>query len=159
MKNKYNILSADKSLFRAKLKSNNEWIYWNVYGEICEISGKKTTFVFVMNSGSFNINFIHYDYIHQVLHLINKDTIGRYFGANDKDGTKIFEGDIIRSEKSKIYFAIKFLDRCFAPVFDCVPPVPLCEGYGLGCLLATEDCTVAGNIYDNSELLGGMANE
>ena len=28
----------NKDLFRGKLKNNNEWCYWNVYGELVTIN-------------------------------------------------------------------------------------------------------------------------
>ena len=43
------------------------------------------------------------------------NTVGQYTGLTDKNGKKIFEGDIIRWDGEKIAYKIEFVDGCFAP--------------------------------------------
>ena len=79
------------------------------------------------------------------------DTLGQYTGLTDKNGKKIFGGDIVRDEQSGYEYAIKwFTDyACYAladrrgnMVFD---------AYEIDMFL--NDLIVVGNIHDNSEYM------
>ena len=83
------------------------------------------------------------------------NTLGQYTGLIDKNGTKIFEGDIVRYNDTihKVifctingcaFFGITMPDRGEIWNFD-----------GITCANKME---VIGNIYDNPELIGGMNN-
>ena len=87
------------------------------------------------------------------------ESVGQYTGLTDKNGKKIFEGDIVKScEYDDVYF-VKYFDNDNYSAFDCVPDVPLCECNGLSYLVNEEGCKVIGNIHDNPELLkGGVDN-
>lgn len=129
-------------LFRGKRKDNEEWIvgYYSYANDGHSIElymiGEKATGV-------------HYPVI--------PETIGQYTGLTDKNGKKIFEGDIVKScEYDDVYF-VKYFDNENYPAFDCVPDAPLCECNGLSFLANTEGCEIIGNIHDNPELLKGGA--
>lgn len=70
------------------------------------------------------------------------ETIGQYTGLKDKNGKKIFEGDIIEND-----FGTKFIaDMSFEDDDD---RTPIIKGR-----LPNKHCrTIIGNIYDNPELL------
>lgn len=85
---------------------------------------------------------------------VDCETIGQYTGLTDKNGKKIFEGDIVKSCEYNDVFFIKYFDTDNYPAFDCVPDVPLCECNGLAFLVNEEGCEVVGNIYDNPEQFG-----
>lgn len=84
------------------------------------------------------------------------DTVGQYTGMKDKNGKRIFEGDIIDfSDRSYSdgYGVVRYDAEGteFEFVYD-----DLYEG--LGRCYYPEDVEVIGNIYDNPELLGGEEN-
>ena len=90
-----------------------------------------------------------------MIHDFILDTVGQYTGMIDKNGVKIFEGDIVlkRTHNGKKPIPVTFHDG----MFHC--------GWGGGSSTATHAYTlndkqieVIGNIYDNPELVGGDKN-
>ena len=86
------------------------------------------------------------------------ETIGQYTGLADKNGTKIFEGDIVdvlydvnyigvAAERIGV-FEVAFHNGCFMKQ----------KGGVRYHFIPSDKCTVIGNIYDNPELLGGNNN-
>ena len=77
------------------------------------------------------------------------ETVGQYTGLTDKNGKKIFGGDIVRDEQSGYEYTIKWFQKyaCYAladrrgnMVFD---------AYEIEMFL--NDLIVVGNIHDNSD--------
>lgn len=85
-------------LFKAKRIDNGEWVCWNLYGELCRLSGKRTRLA-IKNGSTTH----YYDYIYQVIEQIDKNTICQYTGLTDKNGNKIWENDIVMQTFYKIY--------------------------------------------------------
>lgn len=75
--------------------------------------------------------------------VVNPETVGQFTGLTDKNGKKIFEGDIVKYE-NKIY-EIKYLEKYarFAPSNE----------HSIFMVCAFNHLEVVGNIHDNSELL------
>lgn len=73
------------------------------------------------------------------------DTLGQFTGLFDKNGTKIFEGDIVISDNGHIGL-VSFVNGMF--VKECTCHDCCFHFYG-------DNSKILGNIYDTPELLGG----
>ena len=131
-------------LFHGKRKDNGEWV------EGCGIIATEnwvSIFAVIddIDENSSEVNEIE----------VLPETVGQFTGLTDKNGKKIFEGDIVKSCECNDVYSVKYFDNDGYPAFDCVPDVPLCECNGLSYLVNEEGCRVIGNIHDNHELLKG----
>ena len=133
-------------LFRGKRTDNGEW----VKGYYCNLGGNHPRIlkenIFIGKIGMV-LEFKNIDVL--------PETVGQYTGLTDKNGTKIFEGDIVSYFKKDILNSeVIYKDGCFMfrfiseftqrmrqskqePIFD---NVSMCG-------------EVIGNIHDNPELL------
>ena len=136
-------------LFRGKRLTNGEW----VYGSYVYQYGANTIY---FPSGENGFDWCH----------IDPETVGQYTGLHDKNGKRIFEGDIIRScnGKHEAITVIKYGDyrpNMIFGMFAFFGHEPKQSAYGLYCE-GEEQCMifdspklleVVGNIHDNPELL------
>lgn len=87
--------------------------------------------------------YIVADDFHHSHYKVLPETVGQYTGLKDKNGKRIFEGDIIRFEHNgKTYVDVVAFD---APMFS----------PSNSCRWSMWKDEVIGNIHDNPELLGG----
>ena len=81
------------------------------------------------------------------------ETVGQYTGLTDKNGVKIFEGDIVSLVKH---------DGLIYKVVYVPCRYELVNSKGVNCFVLdiykSENIEVIGNIHDNPELLGGETN-
>ena len=143
-------------LFRGKNKYNGKkWFY----GWFC---GK--TLNHTMDDTEDCSHIIDFNTLYW--HVVDPESVGQYTGLTDKNGTKIFEGDIFKMD-DEIVSVIIFREGCFR-----LQSWGLCGAYtesgydecggGWGIIECEpidwyyiHDMEVIGNIHDNPELLEG----
>ena len=125
-----------KIIFRGKRKANADW----VHGDL-SFHRDGRIYIRCWDRSEFSPTYNAYE--------VDPKTVGQFAGLTDKNGKKIFEGDIIQHGKRKgiiFYygnfgmFMISWIPNGGANIFMNV--------------LHTE-VEVIGNIHDNPELLGG----
>lgn len=130
-------------LFRGKRVDNGEWIV----GGLLQDDDGKTYIVGYEHRGGID-GMIDAELI---LWEVIPETVGQYVELPDKNGEKIFEGDIVRDTEDfdvgKIFFDT--YTAMFVIGFE-TTITDFNDGYSL---------EVIGNIYDNPELVGGRTNE
>ena len=134
-------------LFRGKRVDNGEWVegfYVNVPEHYKHEMSRKS-YIVSINNGLFM--------------EVVPETVGEYTGLTDKNGKKIFEGDIVQYQPEYATEPIRSVVEYCADKFN-YPAFDLknhdYEANGLQC--AHEEsvvCEVIGNIHNNPTLLGG----
>lgn len=135
-------------LFRGKREYDNEWVYGHL---VIESNEQQPIIVSILTFDDYeddevdeqNIRDFYYYYV-------DPETVCQFTGLYDKNGRKIFEGDIV--ERGGRIWRVKYGDNygkfmmttytekgvSWDRDFDTIPP---------------DWCEVIGNIYDNPELL------
>ena len=136
-----------KHWYRGKSKETNEWVYgyFVQYGDEC--------YIFEQTEVNKGIDFGGYLDCCCMTEVI-PETIGEFINLTDKNGTEIFEGDLVGhsygwSSRASIYQVEWRNESCgFEPFSDS------CENCGhCGGGLRNKDSVVIGNVHDNPELL------
>jgi uncharacterized phage protein (TIGR01671 family) len=131
-------------LFRAKCKDNNKWIY----GFYLNTSENTSPVIIDMECCS---------------HAVNPETVGEFTGLYDKNGTKIFEGDIVHAIYRSKYiggagdtdWGDGIITYCGDYYSGASWEIDMLDGEGSRTFSASVECEVIGNEFDNPELLKG----
>lgn len=126
-------------LFRGKRVDNNEW----VYGFLSKSRG---------NNHFLSLCIDHEENGVMLSSIVEPETIGQYTGLSDKNGTKIFEGDIVlyNGEKHIVVFETRGENSYFGIKIDHI------ETWGFCLSVPAKLMEVIGNIHDNPELAEGL---
>ena len=136
-------------LFRGKQIDNGEW----VYGSFCMDALEQ-------KNGLCGVDGFIRRYDADVgkmqMHEVDRETVGQFTGLTDKNGNKIFEGDIVRTDKfsepNKQYI-VKF-DLQFGAFIG----QDKWNMYFVTFDGDSDQFEIIGNIHDNPELLEGGEN-
>lgn len=133
-------------LFRAKRVDNGEW----VYGDLRQyINLPQYDDLPVEDLYSIDTMPVAEDYGHN--YTVDKTTIGQYTGLPDRNGNKIFEGDILVDNDGESLYVCVFDNGQFG--FYTVKEYANSDFAWYNVEFVTDICTILGNIYDNPELI------
>ena len=128
-------------LFRGKRVDNGEW----VEGYFCADAIEQ---LYGCNTGMDGFIRRFNPEIHKSnMFEVDRETVGQFTGLTDRNGVKIFEGDIVK------YFD-DWIGKVGYDSYSALFAVSFVDGdYDYFGSVACGDCEVIGNIYDNPELL------
>lgn len=138
-------------LFRGKRKDNGEWVigylvrgkYYLYETEIIAIFPTDTIFYPQTETSGYD--------------MVISDTVGQWTGLCDKNGNKIFEGDIVKVTTGLEGYKSTYHSTIHRVTYDvCNCGVAVFYPFDNSDMVEVE---VIGNIYDNPELLEEIRNE
>ena len=140
-------------LFRGKRIDNGKWVY-GAYQPTVEWGGRKWDVSIASAT--------EYGWLEDI--LVNPETVGQFTGLTDKNGKRIFEGDMIKPfddeiDKSVVEFHQGQFLLCLYGERGYMAEYGWEEEGNYGCFEAEplssygHDIGVIGNIHDNPELL------
>lgn len=135
-------------LFRGKRVDNDEWIYGYYF---YDNQNKKRYITVGNNTYKISLCGEGSNYYQISAFEVISETVGRYTGLTDKNGTKIFEGDILSTGNSDEYFGVvEWIEENsgLAVSFNC-----LAETFEELILFDKVELEIIGNIHDNPELM------
>lgn len=132
-------------LFRGKRIDNGEWV--------------EGYYIYHKNADNGEIYWEsdpdHLGYYTDDIYSVDLATVSQYTGLTDKNGKKIFEGDIVKTKYGRLCKVIYFISDC-ACCIDLIPinskhRAPTAED-----IFSSDNLEVVGNIHDNPELFGNF---
>lgn len=133
-----------KILFRGKRKDNGEWVYGDLIKNLIYDGREKEIRI-------GDIYFEHNGDIHgTAVCKVTPDTVGQFTGLCDKNGKKIFEGDIVKVTTGLEGYKSTYHSTIHRVTYVCNCGVAVFYPFDNSDMVEVE---VIGNIYNNPELL------
>jgi uncharacterized phage protein (TIGR01671 family) len=135
-------------LFHGKRIDNGEWVegwYIHTKRHHCIITG-------CIDDGYV----VYGHYANDVaMYVVDPETVGQFTGLTDKNGKKIFEGDICQIKNHRLISEVPFVIEWEDFVYNGWVWEDLDENKSEDCFTraVAKICEVIGNIHDNPELL------
>ena len=136
-------------LFRGKRTDNGEWIEGNLITGVFLRGGRDIPYIMCPDKADYDC-FEDFS-VENGISEVDPETVCQYTGLTDKNGRKIFEGDIVEipSDDAEIYIIEWDIDTARFTIVQ--HGSVICDfdnywGYEL---------EIIGNIFDNAELLEG----
>lgn len=125
-------------LFRGKRTDNGEWVYGSFIPDLLEsLNGQKVDWGFIKP--------ISKEKEKKVMLKVYRKSVGQYTGLTDKNGKKIFEGDILETNSGSRGYVV-FVNGNFARLHN--------QKWEWETIMIISDANVViGNIHDNPALL------
>jgi len=123
---------------RGKWVNNGEWVYGYYAKDINHCIDGKEYIDCIINTQKDNAEGMWFEVI--------PETVGQFTGLPDKNGSEIYEGDIVRHKQFAIY---GILSECVGTV-----KIDPHNGVMVGYDSIGKNIEVIGNLHDNLELLG-----
>lgn len=138
-------------LFRGKRVDNGEWIYG------VPITDKATGDAYIITSTAGAYLRSEINNMCATGFRAIPETVGQYTGLTDKNGTRVFEGDIIKQViphnlVQPFIFTVNWCEECAMFVLPCITNDAFESDFTV---MRSDEIEVIGNIHDNPELLEG----
>ena len=133
-------------LFRGKRVDNGEWIYGDLLHDEYLFSGNKVCQIYDV-----------YSKLNHRENIVIPETVGQYTGLTDKNGKKIFEGDIVKhynNSDNGFDIGALYWDETFSQ-WRRTSVGNFHHRSFTYTMSRSCEYEVIGNIHDNPELLGG----
>lgn len=131
--------------FRGKSKLNKEWLF----GDLLRLGGNRTPCIF---SDKDSIRYFNTDNS-----VVIPETIGQFTGLRDKNGVKIYEGDILKIKETQFQIGglhqVAFYEDRYITYSILYNDIDQANKHPLAYQIEYANAHVIGNIHDNPELL------
>lgn len=143
--------------FRGKRLDNGEWVYGSLFNTIWRYHEDKSRVCYIFPDDMIDaIDGDNWEDFADVAedYEVDPDTIGQYTGLKDKNGTKIYEGDVIQLDTfNPPLFVVDFVEGAFCLKQDdygYYTDIHYVQHAGIN------QAENIGNIHDNPKLLSKL---
>lgn len=132
-------------LFRGKRVDNGEWIEGNY--NLLEIGSNLVPIIIPFQ------NLVKAMMSDVFMYQVDLSTVGQFIGLTDKNGVRIFGGDILKRGSHK--YVVKWCEDCAMFLLPCITDKKLESDFTV---FYGYDFEIIGNVHDDSEMLKGEPN-